>query len=179
MHFNHVTGILANCNLREWPAHYSDDDREFYLRRGQWIHKATALYDKNILDWETVEPRILGFIKAWAKFRNRAGGKITAIEMSVENIKLGYRGTLDRILTGSNIYPGHFLFDIKTNEADIYTRLQTMGYSMAQKKQVKRGHVSLFADGKYKVGFYDDDRADRAAWLACLTLNSWVERNSK
>ncbi len=176
----HVTEILGNLNFRAWPYFIKDAERDFYLRRGSMIHKATALYDEGVLDWDTVDERILPFILAWKRFREEASGKVTAIELSVVNQKLGYVGTLDRIITKCNLHPsGHLLLDIKTNEADIFTRLQTMAYAMAQKRTVKRGYVELKNDGTYRAEVYDNDSVDQAGWMACLQLNSWKVRNEK
>lgn len=176
----HVTGVLSNCNLRAWSGNIRKEDMEFYLNRGSMIHLATALYDRGTLDWNSVDERIFLYIKAWEKFRNEAGGKVVAIEQMVINNPLQYRGTLDRIISKCALHPtGNLLLDIKTNEADIYTRLQTMAYALAQKKKVKRGFVALHNDGTYRAGVYDNDASDEVAWRASLNLNNWIERNSK
>lgn len=176
--YHHVTGILSSCNVTRWDKYLSKKERHFYLNRGSMIHLATALYDHGKLDRDSVDSRIEGFLKAWIRFREEQGGKVTAIEQRVEDKKRGYRGTLDRIITGSKLYPiGHLLIDIKTNEASVYTKLQTMAYAMAQRRKVRRGAVSLFENGFYKFSYYDNDAEDGAAWNACLLLNRWVQKN--
>jgi hypothetical protein len=177
----HVTQILSAVGLRGgWSEFIPKDDREFYLQRGTMVHKSTVLHDRGILDWKTVDERIIPYVKAWKKFREETGGKIVEIECRVENRELNYCGTLDRIIRKCRLYPaGNLLIDIKTSEADQATKIQTMAYAMAQKKKVKRGFVALHNTGNYSAGIYKDDEIDKAAWLACLTLNNWIERNIK
>ncbi|HEQ71945.1 MAG TPA: hypothetical protein ENN69_05605 [Spirochaetia bacterium] len=175
-----VTEVLKNCNLRAWPGYIKPEDMEFYLNRGRAIHRATALYDLGRLDWPSVDPRIEPFVQGWVKFRKEVGGVITAIEQPVSNIALGYTGTFDRIISKCALHPtGNLLIDIKTNEADIYTRLQTAAYALAQKKKVKRGYVSLFETGKYTALVYGNDASDIVAWKACIQLNNWIGRNTR
>jgi hypothetical protein len=54
-----------------------------------------------------------------------------------------------------------------------------MAYATAQKRAVKRGFVALRDNGTYSAGIYDADASDKAAWLSCLKLYNWIERNTK
>lgn len=177
----HVTQVLSNCGIRgDWPKHFSKEDQEFYLRRGSMIHLATDLYDKDKLDWATLDERIVPYIEAWKKFRLEMGGKVLASELPVKNKKYNYQGKLDRIISKCALYPtGLLLIDIKTTAIDIATRLQTMAYMMAQNRKAKRGAVALQSDGNYKVQIFEDDASDKVGWIACLQLNNWIERNTK
>lgn len=178
----HVTGILKNCGFGSgWFDKLSKEDREFYLQRGRMIHKATELYDKDVLNINTIDLRIKPYVNAWIKFRVEIGGEIIAIEKRVKNGKYGYVGRLDRIIKNCSLYSvGSVVFDIKTTEADIYTRLQTMGYKLSTRyKNLKRGYVALKVNGNYNVGIYQDDASDQVAWIACVRLNNWIVRNKK
>jgi len=177
----HVTDILSLCGFRKWPAFLSEVKREFYYRRGTMIHLATALWDRGVLDFDTVDPRITGYIEAYMKFRGEVGGKVLMREQYAESYNLGYCGTLDLVLNKSNaLTPTRpLLLDIKTNEADEVTRLQTMAYRLlnySPRAIVKRGSVALKKDGKYVVKLYDKDAEDKAAWMACLQLVGWRDR---
>lgn len=175
----HVTAILSECGLREWPAGVPVEQREFYLQRGSAIHKATALLDKGTLDWSKLDDRILPYVRAYERFRKEMGGTVIATELQIENKALGYVGTLDVIIKGCALYPsGNVLFDKKTTQADVFTRLQTTGYVLGQKKKLKRGFIALRSDGTYRAGIYDNDASDKVAWIACVKLANWKERNN-
>lgn len=173
-----VTQILALCGLREWPRHIPAAEREWYLQRGSAIHKAAALYDNDMLDPDSLDPRIAGFVAAYRRFREEVGGSLLLCEHHVECPRLGYHGTLDRVFGPSNAWKGRVLLDIKTNEADAATKLQTAAYRMALGWKVSRGAVALRDDGTYRLYLYDDDAGDEAAWLACVRLAGWVGKNA-
>ncbi|HUX54240.1 MAG TPA: hypothetical protein VMV56_07495 [Williamwhitmania sp.] len=174
----HVTQILNDCGLYKWPFNIPEIDRQFYLKRGSEVHSVTAKYDLDTLYMDSVDPRIKKYLNGWIKFRNEVGGKIIHIEKRVQNKSLDYKGTYDRLIYNCALYPGgYFLLDIKTNEAQAVTRLQTMAYSLCQRRFVKRGYVALRSNGTYKTEIYDNDLSDKSAWLACVKLINWKERN--
>ena len=175
-----VTQVLSAVGFRQWPDCISQADREYYLNRGTQIHHACELYDRGTLDMSSVDERIAGFLMGWVKFRNQIGGKILAIEMEVSNKSLGYKGRLDRIIGPSAICKQPVVADIKTNEADVYTRLQLAGYRLAlRRKNVKRMSVSLFENGTYKAEVYDDDKKDEQTWTFCVGVASWLQKHKQ
>lgn len=175
-----VTQILNACGLRQWPECVSRENREYYLDRGSKIHLVTELYDRGQLDESTVDERIKGFLEAWKSFRKQIGGKLLAIEKEVKHRTLGYQGRLDRILGPCAVNKRTAVMDIKTNDADVFTRLQLSGYRMAlpRFKKLDRMSVSLFENGKYKVRIYDDSAKDDKTWVCCVALASWLQRNA-
>lgn len=170
----HVTAILCECGMRRWVGVYAD--MAWYLNRGTMIHQACTLYDMRTLDWSTVDERIAGFVGAWVRFCEESAWRVTECEREVYSLRYGYVGRLDRVFRVR--HRGLLLLDIKTNEADAVTRLQTMAYAIAYGKSVRRGAVALKEDGTYRLDLYDDDASDRAAWLACLNLVAWKRRNN-
>lgn len=46
---------------------------EWYRDKGNALHKATELWDKGILDEQTIDPQIQGRLGAWKKFRHETG----------------------------------------------------------------------------------------------------------
>jgi len=179
-----VTEIMRACGLREWPPGVPQKERDYYLSRGTAIHKATALWDAGILNTGSMDERIAPFLHAWTRFRRETGGDVVASELRVEYPALDYGGTLDRIIRFCSLYPtGCLLADIKTTQADVWTRLQTAGYRLAYRgegqKRMKRGFVALRKDGTYRAGVYDEDARDKAAWMACCQLAAWMERHNK
>ena len=73
------------------------------------------------------------------------------------------------------------LVDIKTNEADDATALQTAGYAVAYGKKVNRAAVGLKEDGTYRMEWYKDDARDVATWEACakfaIAITGWRKIN--
>ena len=179
-----VTAILQACGLRQWPECISEEDRQWYMQRGSANHAATAQYDAGTLDWHKLDPRISGFVQGYEKFRREVGGIIVAREQKVHGIgyRMEYEGTLDIVLENCKLYPGRarcVLFDIKTNDADRYTRLQTSGYKLAYRgtgmKFLKRGFISLHENGSYHAGLYDGDASDDFTWRACVKWANGVD----
>jgi hypothetical protein len=176
--FPRVTAILTNCGLREWPRNISQEDRQWYLERGTAIHAASVLFDNGTLDESSLDTRIAGFVAGYKKFRSEMPWKIVVSEHEVVSTRWGYRGTLDRVFHAPGY--GKVLIDIKTNEADTVTRLQTAGYVIAYGRKInRRGAVGLKSDGTYRFVMYDDDASDIAAWLACVQLAAWKRRNGE
>jgi hypothetical protein len=175
----HVTGVLRDCGLVK-PLPMSQTEASWYMERGSMIHAATALLDQGVLDWSTVDHRIVPYVEAYVSFREQVGGTVYRIELPVTHKTLDYTGTLDRIYRGTMLSKHQLLVDIKTTDAPPWTALQLMAYLMAYRSQTRsrakiaRGAVSLQDTGKWKWHPYDRDAADKAAWLACLTLDRWV-----
>jgi hypothetical protein len=174
-----VTHILQYCGLREWPASISQADRQWYMERGTAVHAGTELMDRNKLDLRTVDKRIEPYLKAYATFRLEIGGVMLAIEQNVKHPILGYTGRLDRRIGPCRVCRVPCVLDIKTNAADVATRLQLSGYraTLPNGKAYKRMAVSLFETGKYKVEVFDNDARDDAAWFACVQLAAWKLEN--
>lgn len=54
---------------------------EWYREKGNALHLATELWDREILDEETVDSQIQGRFDAWKKFRQDTGFEILGIEI--------------------------------------------------------------------------------------------------
>src|ERR1700682_4320247 len=37
---------------------------------GREVHRATLLYDRGVLDWDSMDPRIAGYVGGWKYFRD-------------------------------------------------------------------------------------------------------------
>ena len=176
----HVTDILAAVGVRRFAGFLTAEDLGWYLNRGKMIHKATELYDGGVLDLATLDDRIKGFVGGWMHFRAEVPSRMLAIEEDVSHARLGYCGRLDRIIKAPSVCRWPCMLDIKTNEADIGTRLQLSGYKLAlgrKAKQYGRMAVELREDGTYKLTVYYNDREDAAAWIAAVSLASWMNAN--
>lgn len=71
----------------------------WYAERGKMIHLATALYDLGTLDESSVDPRIMGYLTSWKRFRDKHQAVYAPehIEVMLRDKVYGYAGTLDRL----------------------------------------------------------------------------------
>ena len=83
-----VTQALAVVDSR-----YKDP---WYLLRGQYVHKATELYDRDELDESSVDPMIAGFLESYIKFRMNTDFEPKLIEQKFYHPQYFYAGRFDR-----------------------------------------------------------------------------------
>lgn len=161
-----VTGIIKDAGL---CRDYSGFQEAQW--RGLHVHNACEFYDLEDLNWNSVYPQWLGYVKAWARFRDDTGFKPELIEFQTYHKEFRYAGTIDRIgvLDGKR-----FLIDLKTGEPEAWHGIQTAAYSMLEKVD-GRGDVYLLEDGSYKLERHEDN-ADFRVFLAALTVVSWRKK---
>ena len=175
-----VTNVLSR--LTDWDA-IDPYALEFARQRGTAVHAACDLADRGVLEWESVDPRILGYVMAWDRFRDSGGFTVLHSELTVASRKIHlYGGTLDRILLRDGTY---FLVDIKTGAPTRATGPQLAAYEHSDEVRgiahpLKRVAVWLrpALDPPYTMISYTD-RADFEVFSACLTLHQWEQRNAK
>ncbi len=161
-----VTQVIKAAGLMGYQ-----NSAPFYMERGSVIHEATALFDEDSLDWNTVDPRILPYVEAWQFYRIREceNAPYDFIEKSFVHPIYQYAGTLDR--------PG---LDIKSGSPCAWHILQAAAYahlSGAECSQWKT--VYLQDDGRYKVTIYkvSDLYAAFKVFLAALAIYNWKKEN--
>lgn len=95
-----TTGILKEMGL---TPDYSMID-PFYAMRGQYVHKATELYDRGTLDEDTVDDEIAPYLEQYRKAKANFPFEIIDIEKMLRHPVYGYTGTIDRTITGNRSY---------------------------------------------------------------------------
>ena len=145
---------------------------------GQAVHKACELYDKNDLDFSTVDDAVAPYLEAWIKFLTETKFKITAIEQKVWSRKYHFAGTLDR--TGI-LKKAQTVLDIKIiSVMGPPVGIQLAGYEKAARESdilpptriVWRHGIQLKPNGKYQIEPYTD-RGDWNTFLACLQIHNF------
>lgn len=146
----------------------SPEQREWYFRRGTMIHKATVLIDNGTLDWAALDERIVPYCRAYEKFKIELSPDVLRSEFEVHG--QGWVGHLDRVycLGGRRV-----LCDIKTNEVDEATAIQTAAYSKGVRGTVARMGLALKDNGDYKVTWFERDARDIAGWESALGVAQW------
>ena len=172
-----VTQILKP--LQDFTA-VPEDILERSANFGTAVHLATALWDQNDLDLDSVDVAIVPYLEAWKRFRDETKITFEAIETQVVSEKYRYAGTLDRIgfINGRAI-----VIDIKTGVVSPVIGVQLAGYLVAWNgthvlKVTRRASVSLRKDGTYRLDWWED-KADWACFLALLQITNWQLAHSK
>lgn len=133
--------------------------------RGLHVHQCCEYLDLNDLDWNSVYPQWLGYVKAWARFKDDTGFTPELIEFQTWHKDFRYAGTIDRI---GQLDGKRFLIDLKTGSPEGWHPIQTCAYSMLEKVD-GRGDVYLSDDGSYKLQLHED-ASDFRIFLAAVTL---------
>lgn len=172
LEFSRVTDVLKSCGIID-PRWFD----EFAALRGTYVHKATYLYDKRDLNFDTLDPQLLGYVNGWIKFRDEHPQiKILKGEMTVFSERMRCAGTLD-ILAES---PGCLeIIDKKAaTSLNPAVEIQTAAYMTMyremtnEKRTIKRRAVQLFPDGTYKSRILADVN-DVGIWLSAANLHNW------
>lgn len=157
--YRSVTDYLTEV-LGDPFADVPQDRLEFCQGRGNGVHLAGALLVKGKLDWNTVDPRIHGYVKAIENFHRDCPGKIVYTEKRLVSLSLGLGGTPDLV----KFIGGHrSLIDYKTSQQMTpRMRLQTVGYQLLHNCRYpfepiyKRYGLRLNPDATYKLIAHDD-----------------------
>jgi hypothetical protein len=120
------------------------------------------------LDWTALDERIVPYCRAYEKFRSELHPEVLKSEHEVHG--QGWIGHLDRVfmLGGKRV-----LCDIKTNEVDEATAIQTAAYSKGVRGIVLRMGLALKDNGEYKATWFEKDARDTAGWGAALGVAQW------
>ena len=156
----HVTGILHAAGLV--PDYGGFHEAQW---RGLHVHSATEWLDLNDLDWSTVYPQWVGYVRAYERFKQETGFLPELIEYQSYHQDFRFGGTIDRVgrLDGKRV-----LIDLKTGAEEPHHAWQTAAYSLLVPVE-RRGCVYLFEDGKYKITWHDN-LGDVRVFLAALTV---------
>jgi len=162
-----VTSIIKDVGLMGYLPDYDD----YYLKRGTYVHEATALWDRGLLEENDLAPGLVWFLAAWKKYRGDTG--FTPAPDFIERIcfdpVLGYCGTVDRDGV-----------DLKSGVPCAWHVLQASGYwHFAGSTKAPWQSVYLHDDGTYKVKVYAPQELYAAFGVFCaaLTLYNWKREN--
>lgn len=148
-----ATGLVKFFNSDPW-----------FMERGTAVHTATALMDRNLLDWDTIDERIQGYVDAYHKFKcEQPFNDLEHVEESLKHPTYAYCGTLDRFLP---------LLDIKTGQGDV---IQLEAYAeLLRANGYDPGRVgyllNLNGDGTYSLKIHKYDRKLLGVWLSAVSV---------
>lgn len=154
------------------------DDRWFTEEsraRGQAVHAACHYLDEEDLDWDTLDPIVVPYVRAYEKFKIEHGFIPHLMEHRVFNPTYMYAGTLDR--TGW-INEREVLLDFKSGAISPWVGLQLAGYGLCLKKRLPRIALRLKADETYELREFKDP-ADYDIFLMQVSTHHWITNNMK
>ena len=151
--------------------------------RGQAVHAACHYLDENDLDTSTLDPAVVPYVDAWAKFKADTRLTILAMETVIHSERHGYAGRLDRIIDLDEM--GSSILEIKSTaqHPELTAPLQTAAYleaflEMQGKASIgarRRYCVVLRPDGDYRLHTYpaSTQRLHFSLFLSALQLHNW------
>lgn len=164
-----VTTIIHDCipSNSKWMKQCHSD-------RGTAVHLACQYLEEGTLDWNSLDPSILPYVRGWERFLVETGAKSLFMEHLVYNTKLYYAGTLDRVM---DIGGKTGVLDIKTG-AFLTADIQTAGYDLALPTPYKnRWVVKLEQNGSYKLIPYTRE-ADYQDWEGIVRTYYYKKRRN-
>lgn len=169
-----VTRILHDARLADFSAPWFT---ESVKDRGTMVHAAIALDNEGALDYEALDPALVGYVDGWRRYVEESGAIVLDFERPVCDPVTGYAGTLDAIVKERAQLRRPTLIDIKPA---LYPSvgLQTAAYARCAPLPADcslpfvRAAIVLPGDGTYKrepLGDRDDERV----FLAAVVTYHW------
>lgn len=150
---------------------------------GRHVHELTELDDHGLLNEDALDPNLRGILTAWRGWRTKFGIDVIDGEVKLAS-RLGYAGTLDRIVTSFGDRSKLILVEIKSRAFNPWRDcLQTAAYKyaweeMTGQKIARRVVVSLNLDGSWKA-VENKGRGDMDIFRCALAINQWRENHGQ
>lgn len=167
-----VTGVLENA-LREMegiPEHVYKAAGEF----GQHVDSACHLFDHRNLDWESLDPRLMPYVRGYEKFIYDSSVTIIASKKRVHHPARGYAGEMDKLILMRGLARPCVL-DVKSSSiVPKSVGPQTAAYreayvAMGNEADQRRYSLHLRPDGTYRLDRLND-QADYSVFLSALNI---------
>lgn len=145
---------------------------------GSHVHKACDLFNRDELDFDSLDPALVPYVSAWKQFLEDTGAVVIASETPVFHDQLGYAGTPDVVLAWGNriVIP-----DLKSTAVVPPTvGPQTAAYAKAYQRmhggrEPERRCIQLNADGTYRV-HAKREASDWSYFLSALNCYRFKEK---
>jgi len=148
-----------------------------YRIRGKMVHKATQLYDNDVIDKYTIGDKIMPYVESYIKSINTFPFEWAHAEAMLYHETYLFAGTVDRIGT----YKDHrCIVDFKSGRTSRETGLQLAGYALlVGDKTLRRFKLELQKDGSCGKLTEYKDQADFYGFLGALELHKWKMRGNQ
>jgi len=147
--------------------------------RGTFVHQACAFYDQHDLDWKSVDPVCVPYVRAYTFFKQATCFVPESIEQMAYSEVYKYAGTWDRI---GRLFGRRILLDIKTGVPSPKDKLQTAGYELLAQENghpdiIERYNLYLSSDGKFSLSEPYISRNDKAMFVEAV--HKYYEQREK
>ncbi len=161
-----VTNVLKSVGIID-PRWFE----EYAALRGTYVLMACAMNDTQTLDYDNLDPLLLGYLQGWVLFlKEHPQIEIKEIEKFVWDDELKVAGTLDRT---AMIKASKGIIDIKAvTSVDPAVEIQTAAYARMEGQVDWRMAVQLFPDGTYQAKSLTK-AIDRSIWLSACNIHNW------
>lgn len=161
-----VTQILQDNNLGFDFNRLTNIDLAWHQDKGVKTHLACEYLDKGILDWKSVAPEILGYVKSYQLGKHEYKFEVLETEMIVFDKLHRFAGTLDRII---RFHQSQVVaqFDIKSGMPHVSHGDQTAGYNICLDDTKYSRHIPRY-------GLYLDKDGGLPKLKAYSDLNDFV-----
>lgn len=167
-----VTKILRLCGVID-DRFYNEEARI----RGTIVHKCCHYLAENDLDWNTVDPALIGYIKAYLKFLTDSGFVPNECEKKIYHPTLYYACTPDQIGDGGRDQ----IIELKTGHMPKWTGLQLALQAMARFPEryyeIARVGVELHEDETYRHENFNDEQ-DFDVAMGMVSIANWRLKNN-
>lgn len=173
-----VTQVLAPLNDYSMvPPDILEAARIF----GTHVHEACDLFDRDELDWSSLDPALVPYVEGWRNFLRDSGAVVIASELRVYHAELGYAGSPDKVLSWRKSIA---IPDLKATAIVPPTvGPQTAAYAKAyhsmhggRGREPLRYCIHLTGGGKYK-SHARTDPADWSYFVSALNCHKFKEKH--
>jgi hypothetical protein len=167
-----VTQAIRLAGMGDDFSMVSEERMDYARRRGRMVHLACQYFDEGVLDLQSVDAAIRGYVEAYLKFREECKIKVIETEQKIVAERMGLAGTPDLIawMSGRRV-----VIDRKTSQHMSKSMgLQTAGYKILREQventQLIYGRYGLRLEktGNYKL-FEHDNPEDEPAFRDALS----------
>lgn len=170
-----VTEILKSSGLAP-ASEFRNGSIDHAMLLGEYVHQATALYDRGELDMDSLDDAIEPYLLAWVQFTVDYKTDWKLIEYTAYHTGLFYAGTLDRAgLVTSEIGTRSCVVDIKTGEPKKWHAAQVEAYRALDPQWAYRMVVYLKPDGTYEAVWQNSGELPEL-WRAAVLIAQWKRR---
>lgn len=167
-----VTQILKRRGLIEGEEWFTDEARD----RGDAVHAACHYMVEDDIDWATVDPEIIGYLKGFRQWRIDTNPEILAVEPIWYHPQYIYAGKPDLVVRINNEI---WVIDIKTGAFKKIHELQLAGYDglvyhNLSESPRKWAVLQLREDGTYRIHSIQERKKARTLFHYALELTRFM-----
>lgn len=167
-----VTEVLESAGIKP-KSEYRNGAIDHALLLGNYVHQATALDDRGVLDDTSLDEQLLPYLTAWRKWKSEYQPRFYSIEESIATD--GCAGTPDRVAV---VDDRRGVIELKTGNAEKWHRIQAEFYR--QMVEVDDRHlVYLHEDGTYTYELWLPDVRHAEVRNAALVVATWKRTREK